>query len=270
MHSGGSQQQYHTAARAPLLRVEGLCHSYGNLQVLHNVDFEVAEGEAVALMGRNGAGKTTLLRCIVGLLNPHQGGITLAGHSLLGEQTADICREIGYLPQTPDDLLFAETVAEELLITLRNHGLLEQPPVPPDHLISQLGLAPVSQRYPRDLSVGQRQRVALGAITVTRPRLLLLDEPTRGLDYTAKANLVELLHGWQAQGTAIVLTTHDVELAAQAAGRVVILEDGKVVADGSPQTLAGSSLFSPQMSELFPGRGWLTADDVLSALQPSL
>jgi energy-coupling factor transport system ATP-binding protein len=253
-----------TDARAPLLHVEGLHFAYHRAPVLRDVGFDVGAGELVALMGPNGSGKTTLLRCIVGLLEPARGQITLAGRALLGRETADICREVGYLPQTPDDLLFADTVAEELIVTLRNHGLLAAPPLPPSTLLDRLDLAQVRERYPRDLSVGQRQRVALGAITVTRPRVLLLDEPTRGLDYRAKETLVQLLRAWQAEGTAIVLTTHDVELAAQAAERVVMLRDGAVVADAAPEALAPSPLFSPQVARLFPGRGWLTPADVLS------
>jgi energy-coupling factor transporter ATP-binding protein EcfA2/energy-coupling factor transporter transmembrane protein EcfT len=227
--------------------------------------FDLGEGEMMALMGRNGAGKTTLLRCIVGLLRPQRGRISLAGRDLAGRETAEVCRDIGYLPQSPDDLLFADTVADELTITLRNHGLLAQSPVSPDSLIERLGLAPVRTQYPRDLSVGQRQRVALGAITVTRPRVLLLDEPTRGLDYQAKQILVELLLAWQTEGTTVILTTHDVELAAQVAGRVVILSNGEIVVDAAPKRLVNSPLFSPQIARLFPGRGWLTPDDVLHA-----
>jgi len=249
----------------PMLVVEDLHYAYGRQGAIAGVDVTVGAGEVVALMGRNGAGKTTLLRCIVGLLRPQRGRVALDGRDLVGRDTADICREVGYLPQTPDDLLFAETVGEELAVTLRNHGLLGNPPIPPDHLIAQLGLAPIAGRYPRDLSVGQRQRVALGAITVTQPRLLLLDEPTRGLDYRAKHGLVDLLTSWQSQGAGIVLTTHDVELAAQVADRLVILEGGRVVADGALRELAGSSVFTPQVAELFPGTGLLTPGDVLRA-----
>jgi len=250
-------------SKESLLHLEGVHFAYDGTPALRDVGFNVDAGELVALMGPNGSGKTTLLKCIVGLLQPAQGRITLAGRSLVGRETADICRKIGYLPQTPDDLLFADTVVEELAVTLRNHGLLADPPVAPSALLERLGLAQVREQYPRDLSVGQRQRVALGAITVTRPRVLLLDEPTRGLDYRAKETLVQLLRAWQVEGTAIILTTHDVELVAQAAERVVMLRDGAVVADAAPEVLAPSPRFSPQVARLFPGRGWLTPKDVL-------
>ncbi len=262
-----------------LLKIERLSFDYGATPALRGVTLTIGEGELVTLMGRNGSGKTTLLKCIVGLLRPQRGKIRLAGESLVGRETADICRSVGYLPQEPDDLLFADTVADELAVTLRNHGLLDSPPIAPTDLLARLGLSGLAASYPRDLSVGQRQRVALGAVTVTRPRLLLLDEPTRGMDYPAKRELVCLLREWQAEGAGVLLVTHDVELVAQAAGRVVVLDQGAVVADGSPAEVLtatppsppeaeGSplSLFAPQVARLFPGTGWLTAEDALAGL----
>jgi energy-coupling factor transport system ATP-binding protein len=115
------------------------------------------------------------------------------------------------------------------------------------------------------LSVGEQQRVALAAVTVTRPGALLLDEPTRGLDYRAKQQLVELLRRWRDDGMAILLVTHDVELAALAANRVVLLSQGEVIANGSPAEVLGSSpLFAPQVARLFPETGWLTVEEVLN------
>jgi energy-coupling factor transport system ATP-binding protein len=218
-------------------------------------------------MGRNGAGKTTLLKCIVGLLHPRQGQIALDGRSIVGENTADICRRVGYLPQEPDAMLFADTVLGELQVTLKNHGLQDTPPITPVDLLARLGLDGAAATYPRDLSAGQRQRVALGAVTVTRPGLLLLDEPTRGLDYDLKRQLAALLREWQAEGVSVLLVTHDVELVAQAADRVVILSQGQVIADDAPQMLTASPLFAPQVARLFPDSGWLVAEDVLSELE---
>jgi len=250
-----------------LLLIRGLSFAYDTTPALRGVNLKIASGELVALMGRNGSGKTTLLKCIVGLLRPRQGEITLGGKSLIGQETTDICRSVGYLPQEPDALLFADTVAEELAVTLHNHGLLDSPPVAPADLLARLGLSGLATSYPRDLSVGQRQRVALGAVTVTRPRLLLLDEPTRGMDYLAKQELVRLLREWQADGAGVLLATHDVELAAQAADRIVVLDQGTVVADGAPaNVLTASPILAPQVARLFPGTGWLTAEDALTGL----
>ncbi len=248
---------------APLLAVRGLAASYEGAHALRGVDLNVWPGEVVALMGRNGSGKTTLLKSIVGLVRPARGEIRLGGDDLAGRDVATRCRQIGYLPQDPNTLLFADTVAEELSITLRNHGMEARPPVAPAALLEELGLKDKAGAYPRDLSVGERQRVALGAITVTRPRLLLLDEPTRGLDYGAKETLAALLQRWAAEGTAIVVVTHDVELAAALADRVVLLSQGEKIAEGAPAAVLGASpLFAPQVARLFPGSGWLTAADV--------
>jgi len=257
------------AHREPQIALHNLRFAYNGTPVLRGIDLQIEPGELVALMGRNGSGKTTLLRCIVGLLMPEQGEIEMKGTSILGQATADICQNVGYLPQDPRDLLFADTVLDELMITLRNHGLGDRPPLAPSELIERLELADVAHRYPRDLSAGQRQRAALGAVTVTRPGVLLLDEPTRGLDYPAKRKLVRLLREWQDQGTSILLVTHDVELVAQAADRVLLLSQGEIIADASPEMLTASPLFSPQVARLFPGTGWLTADDALEGLNGS-
>jgi len=252
--------------RGPQIALHNLRFAYNGTPILRGIDCEIAPGELVALMGRNGSGKTTLLKCIVGLLKPERGEIEMRNTSLIGRDTADICQDVGYLPQDPRDLLFADTVVDELEITLRNHGLLGCPPIAPTDLLQRLELTDAALRYPRDLSAGQRQRAALGAVTITRPRLLLLDEPTRGLDYPAKRKLVRLLHEWRNRGTAILLVTHDVELVAQAADRVLLLSQGEIIADAPPQMLTASPLFSPQVARLFPGSGWLTADDALDGL----
>jgi energy-coupling factor transport system ATP-binding protein len=182
---------------------------------------------------------------------------------------------VGYLPQDPNTLLFAETVHDELMQTLHNHGLARKTAgewqvlagaraADPHELLRRLRLSGKSRAYPRDLSVGERQRVALAAITVTLPGALLLDEPTRGLDYLAKQELVALLKQWRADGMAIVLVTHDVELAAALADRVVLMSQGEIIADGAPAAVLGASpLFAPQVARLFPDQGWLTAEDVL-------
>jgi energy-coupling factor transport system ATP-binding protein len=252
----------------PYLHARQVEFGYNGQPVLRGVDLDVWPGEIVALMGRNGSGKTTLLKSIVGLLRPRRGELKVAGQTVADHEVAEICRYVGYLPQDPNALLFADTVLDELLITLRNHRLEAQPPIAPGALLDRLGLADKARAYPRDLSAGERQRVALGAITVTRPGALLLDEPTRGLDYAAKRALIDLLRGWRDEGAAILLVTHDVELAAEAADRVLLMSQGEIIAQGSPaQVLGASPLFAPQVARLFPGAGWLTLDQALRGLR---
>ncbi len=254
----------------PYLQARQVEVAYDHQPVLRNVSLEVWPGEIVALLGRNGAGKSTLLKSLVGLVRPQRGQLKVAGRDVAGVDVAEICRHVGYLPQNPNALLFAETVQEELLITLKNHGLIPSKnnghaddSDAPQELLQRLGLADKARAYPRDLSAGERQRVALGAITVTKPGALLLDEPTRGLDYPAKQKLIELLRQWRSEGMAILLVTHDVELAAALAGRVLLLSQGEIIASGPPQEVLGTSpFFAPQIARLFPGTGWLTLADV--------
>jgi len=283
-------------AGVPYLHAHNVKVRYGGQEVLRGVDLEVWPGEIVVLMGRNGAGKTTLLRALVGLVRPQSGDIRVDGKSNAGRDVADICRQVGYLPQDPNTLLFAESVGEELAVTLRNHGVeigdwrleiegvgegetgrqgdketrqspisnLQSPNLPISDLLRRLNLLDKADAYPRDLSVGERQRVALAAVTVTRPGALLLDEPTRGLDYATKRELERLLHGWRDDGMAILVVTHDVELAAAIADRVILMSQGEIIAEGEPaEVMATSPLFAPQVAKLFPETGWLTADDVL-------
>jgi energy-coupling factor transport system ATP-binding protein len=246
----------------PLLEARGVSFAYNGCPTLLGVDLQVGPGEAVAVMGRNGAGKSTLLKCVAGLLSPAEGEVWVNGRSTQNRHVADICREVGYLPQNPDDLLFADTVADELRFTLHNHGLIGRTNGV-HQLLGNLGLNEVAGAYPRDLSVGQRQRVALGAVTITRPRLLLLDEPTRGLDYTAKQALVAIWRRWLAAGMGLLLVTHDVELVAQIADRVAIMSQGEIIAVGkTADILSATPLFAPQIARLFPNQGWLTVNDV--------
>jgi energy-coupling factor transport system ATP-binding protein len=253
----------------PFIQAKNIRVAYRGQPALRGVDLAVRSGEIVALMGRNGAGKTTLLRSIVGLITPQKGQTSIAGKSTKGKDVAEICRQAAYLPQDPNALLFAETVVQEFEQTLKNHDL---PPDPQriEAMLKRLGLSDKAGAYPRDLSTGERQRVALGAIAITQPQGLLLDEPTRGLDYAAKVSLTELLSFWRDQGMAIVLVTHDVEFAAGLADRVVLLSRGEVIASGATaEVLTSSPMFAPQIARLFPNQDWLTVEAVLDVVRKS-
>lgn len=285
LHSGLPSPLLHARERAlpaqrtpkvstPFLQAENLEVSFDGVEALRSASLELHRGEIAVLLGPNGAGKTTLLRCLVGLTRPQGGRVLLEGQDIAGREVAEICRQVGYLPQDPNALLFADTVMEELSITLKNHqpskARQRKLPVAPSEdasinaLLAQLGLGDKAAAYPRDLSAGERQRVALGAVMVPQPGALLLDEPTRGLDYAAKRGLLHLLRGWREQGMAILLVTHDVELAAAAADRAILMQAGYITDEGSPQDVLGSSpLFAPQIARLFPGTGWLQVEDVI-------
>jgi energy-coupling factor transport system ATP-binding protein len=160
--------------------------------------------------------------------------------------------------------LFRDTVIQELDFTRQGHG---KPLGNYDGLLGSLGLLPFASRYPRDLSVGERQRVALAAILVAEPDVLLLDEPTRGLDYDQKAALTRILNEQKALGRTIIMATHDVELVAQCADRVILLGDGQVVVDGpARQVMSDSMTFSSQINKLFRNPSLLTVQDALELL----
>lgn len=234
-----------------VVEVEDVAFAYPRRAVLHDVSFRLHRGEFVALLGHNGSGKSTLLRLLVGLLHPQRGDVRIEGVSTRHRPVHEVCRRVAYLPQNPNALLFAETVLDEVLTTLRNHNLApENAPLAPMHLLERLGLAQVADTYPRDLSVGQRERVALAAVLATHPPIILLDEPTRGLDRLQKRALVRMLREWQAEGATILFVSHDVEVVAEAADRVLILDEGRLVADGpTRQTLTAFPDFAPQMAQ---------------------
>jgi energy-coupling factor transport system ATP-binding protein len=172
-----------------------------------------------------------------------------------------IVQRVGYVPQNPNALLFADTVWQEVAFTRRSHHL----PVGGEaELLETLGLTGLAQAYPRDLSAGERQRVALAAILAAEPEVLLLDEPTRGLDYWQKRALVGYLRAQKARGRTTVLVTHDVELVAACADRVVILGDGQVVVDGpTRQVMTQSLVFASQVNKLYRDPQVLTVADLL-------
>jgi energy-coupling factor transport system ATP-binding protein len=253
-----------TISAQPLIELSQIEAAYDQQNVLKNVSLNVNAGEVVVVLGRNGSGKTTLLKCMVGLHKPKRGEIRIEGKNISHQTTSQICKHIGYLPQDPNVLLFSDTAYDELALTLRNHreSVSESRVL---EMLTALGLSDKAKTYPRDLSSGERQRVAFGAIAITMPKALLLDEPTRGLDYAAKKTLVSMLRKWQTAGTAIVLVTHDVEFAAEIATQVVVLSHGEVISEGDPKNVLGTSpIFAPQIARLFPGAGWLTVKDVLT------
>jgi len=275
MHVNASRPETYAARsgndgkeRPAFIQAQDVQVSFGNIQALRGVNLNLHQAEITVLMGPNGAGKTTLMRSLIGLVALQGGNIRVAGNTIAGRSVAEICQQVGYLPQDPNALLFADTVMEELLITLRNHHLdPASTNTNPVSLLERLGLAEKAECYPRDLSMGERQRVAMGSVMVTYPGALLLDEPTRGLDYEAKKILLDILNKWRDEGMAILLVTHDVELAAQIADRVVLLEDGLVIADGYPnEVLTSTATFEPQVAKIFPGTGWISVKDVIGGL----
>ncbi|MBZ4017790.1 ABC transporter ATP-binding protein [Streptomyces purpurogeneiscleroticus] len=249
---------------APIAEAAGLSVRRGRIDALHRVDLAVRPGETVALMGRNGAGKSTLLNTLVGMHEPAAGSVHVGGAVPHRTGPRELLRRVGLVPQEPRDLLYADTVGAECAAADSDAGAA---PGRCRALVTRLLPDVPDGTHPRDLSEGQRLALALAVVLTARPPLLLLDEPTRGLDYAAKARLVEVLRGLAAEGHAIVLATHDVELAAELAHRVVILADGEIVADGpTAEVVVASPAFAPQVAKVLAPLPWLTVPQVTRAL----
>lgn len=249
-----------------LLNVEDLWFTYnGSEAVLKGVNLSMGEGEFIAVMGRNAAGKSTLAKHFNGLLKPFQGKVTVNGMDTKKHTVAEIARHVGYVFQNPNDHLFADTVEEELLFTLSNLGfgdLREKT----EETLAEFDLIKYRNQYPRFLSGGEKQRVALASVMVAGPKMLILDEPTRGMDHGLKNRLMDYLKVYCEKGNTVIIITHDIELAAEYAERIILLSEGRVVADGSKrEVLARALLFSPQINRVFQGfEKYGVAQDVLT------
>ncbi|HHW29553.1 MAG TPA: ATP-binding cassette domain-containing protein, partial [Syntrophomonadaceae bacterium] len=247
-----------------VLAAKNLWFTYpGGREVIRGQSLCVRKGEFVVILGANAAGKSTLLKLLAGVLKPDRGSVQLLGQDTRHLSLTELGRKVGYLSQNPNDYLFQDTVEDELRFTLNNFQLPDNGIC--DEILRKLNLYALRHANPRDLSSGERQRVALASILVTEPRLLLLDEPTRGMDYRLKAELGGFLQGITASGGSVVMVTHDVEFAAEYADRVVMVFDGMIACDGPREVLAESIFYAPQMARMFRGiaQGVLTVHEGL-------
>jgi energy-coupling factor transporter ATP-binding protein EcfA2 len=253
-----------TSTGTSLARCRDLVVRYDRTVALRGVTLEVTAGEVVALMGRNGAGKSTLLNALVGLVTPVSGAVDASGLTPVRTRPKDLVKAVGLVPQEPADLLYAATVRDECAQADADFRVADGTC---RVLLARLAPGIDDDSHPRDLSEGQRLCLALAVVLCGAPPLLLLDEPTRGLDYGAKQRLVEILRELTAAGHAVLLSTHDVELVAEVATRVVVLADGEVVADGeTTAVVAGSPAFAPQVAKILAPLPFLTVGEVAAAL----
>jgi energy-coupling factor transport system ATP-binding protein len=244
--------------------VRRLSARYGRLLALDGITLDLAAGEVTAVMGRNGAGKTTLLRHLVGLRSPEQGTVTVAGRKPSELRPAHAARIVGLVPQDPASMLSADSVGVECRDADHDASI---PTGSTRSVLERLMPGLSDEMHPRDLSEGQRLALALAIVLAPAPPLILLDEPTRGLDYIAKARLTTMLRDLAHEGHSVVLATHDVELVADAADRVVVLADGELITDGPTRdVVCHSPGLAPQVSRILAPAQWLTVAEVESGL----
>jgi energy-coupling factor transport system ATP-binding protein len=243
-----------------MIEVKDVYFSYPNgVEALKGVSLTIERGEFVAIMGQNGAGKTTLVKHFNGLLKPSKGRVFVDGVDTTKVSIAALSKDVGFVFQNPDHQLFSETVEEEIAFALRNFGFN-------DEIIEKritwalnlLGLTDYRKTSPFMLSGGERKRVALAAVLAWDPRMLILDEPTIGQDYQQKEKLRQFIMQMRTQEKTIIAVTHDVEFVAECNPRVLLMREGKIIADGEARRiltdqaiLTQASIVLPQIAQIF-------------------
>ena len=243
-----------------MITVEDIHYVYPNqVKALKGVSLTINEGEFIAIMGQNGAGKTTLIKHFNGLLKPSQGTVRVNGVETKKSSVAALSRNVGFVFQNPDNQLFSETVEEEIAFALKNFGfekdIIEKRIT---WALNLLSLTQYRKTSPFLLSGGERKRVALASVLAWDPETLILDEPTIGQDHEQKEKLRQFIMQMQTQKKTVVIVTHDVEFVAECNPRILLMKDGKIVADGiakeiltNPDLLAASSIVLPQIAQIF-------------------
>lgn len=239
----------------PIIEVRGLCKSYGAHDVLKGIDFTLHKGEFVALLGQNGSGKSTFVKHLNALLFPTAGDVLLNGRSTEELGLYQVGKHVGFVFQNPDHQIFSETVFDEVAFTLK----MRQEPKEliferVQHALEAVGLKGYEERDPFSLTKGERQRIAVASILATSPDVLILDEPTTGLDYAEQRSMMEMIKKLNEQGHTIVMVTHSMWVVAEYAHRAVVIHEGNLLCDGPVRevladeaTLEAARLRPPQV-----------------------
>ncbi|MET8849994.1 ATP-binding cassette domain-containing protein [Amycolatopsis sp. NPDC004625] len=246
------------------LDVRGVVVRYGDVLAVRGVSLRVGPGEVVALMGRNGSGKSSLLWAVQGSGPRSTGKVDVGGADPASLKPRVARQRVGLVPQTPADLLYLDSVDAECA---QADTESEVPAGTVRGLLDRLAPGVAGEAHPGDLSEGQRLALVLAIQLASAPPLVLLDEPTRGLDYHAKRRFAAILRELASQGRAVVLATHDVEFVATVATRVAVMAEGELVADGpTKEVIVASPAFAPQVAKILAPEPWLTVDEVAEAL----
>lgn len=244
-------------AEKPVINCEHLWHVYPNgVEAVRGVNLQIKAGEYIAFVGQNGSGKTTLVKHFNGLLRPTRGKIEINGKDIVTEKVSSLSRKVGYVFQNPDDMLFCSSVEEEVGFGPKMIGLQEnEVKAKVDEIIADLGLTPIREDHPFALSLGDRQRVAVACALALDPETFVFDEPTTGQDYFGGESIMALIDKLYAKGKTIIIITHDMNLVAEHAKRIVVMSHGQAVMDGTPAQVFSNitelnklSLRPPQVS----------------------
>jgi energy-coupling factor transporter ATP-binding protein EcfA2 len=265
-----------------VVAVRDLRHRYPNgTEAVSQVSFEIAWGETVGVLGRNGSGKTTMVRLLNGLLQPTSGEVFLLGRSITGRRTADLAKSVGYVFQNPDEQIFLPTVEQEVAFGLRNIGC-DQAEIEArtQDVLARLRLEAVRRDHPFRLSRAMRKKLAIACVLAMRPELIILDEPTTGQDVVETRMIMDLVSSFSRAGHTVIMVTHDMRLAAEYCDRLLVMNAGTIVVEGSPaevfalpdlRALAGVE--PPQVAQLGRRLGTtktiLTIDDAYAYLRPT-
>ncbi|ALT69187.1 ATP-binding cassette domain-containing protein [Methanobrevibacter millerae] len=245
-----------------MLEVRDIKYSYNNdYQALKGVSLKIEKGEMVALLGKNGAGKSTLFLHLNGIYEPDEGKVFIDGEELKYDKKSllKFRQKVGIVFQNPDDQIFAPTVEEDVAFGPLNLGLsMEEVQDRVEEALDRVGMSGFEKTAPHHLSGGQKKRVAIAGILAMKPEIMVLDEPTAGLDPQGVTNLVKLLKELNDEGITIVISTHEVDLVPDYANRVFVLVGGELIAEGTPKDifsrpdiLESANLKIPIVTELF-------------------
>ncbi len=210
------------------VRVVGVRYAYGAQEALRGIDLAIGAGEQVALIGPNGAGKTTLTRLLVALRRPSTGRVAVGDWEVAGKRPDEMARRVGYAFQHADQQLFARSVEDDVGFGPRCLG---RSAAPVEDVLGELGLGPVSHLHPYDVPAPVRKLVALAGVLVMEPCVLVLDEPTAGLDHAQRARVVAALRRRAAGGVTVLAVSHDLGFVAEVADRVVVMREGRIAED---------------------------------------
>ena len=246
---------------AILVRDVTLTYPRGGVTALDGVSLRVEPGETVGIAGQNGSGKTSLAKLFNGLLRPTRGSVHVGGLDTAGLTVQQLAASVGFVFQNPNHQLFASTVAAELAFGPANLGVgRDEVERRVAEALERFGLAPHAASHPYRLSFPLRKLVAIASVVTMRPAILVLDEPTTGQDHQTTTIINRLIHGLRDGGCTVICASHDMLLLADVAERLVVLRQGRIIADGptrevfsDAEAMRGSRLAPPQVTQISLG-----------------